>query len=66
MKKTYKRPELKQLELCIETFITASGGEPLIDGDIGDGTHIGGGGDGAPTDDPGAKINGRGFWDDEE
>ncbi len=70
MKKTYKKPELKQLELCIETFITASGGEPLIDGVIDDGSNSGqgttiiSGGDGTGTDDPGAKGTGR-FWDDE-
>ena len=70
MKKIYKKPELNQISLCVESFITGSAKDPFIDGVIddgsnnGQGTPIDAGGDGTSTDNPDAKGTGR-FWDDE-
>lgn len=70
MKKIYQTPEVNTIDINIETFITASVGDPAMDGNIvGGGDNNGnfeipfdGPSDG--SDDPAAKGTGR-FWDDE-
>lgn len=64
MKKIYKKPELKQLDLCVESFIAGSGKDPFIEGTGEGGINIGGGGQGDQGDEVESKRTGR-FWDDE-
>ena len=70
MKKIYQTPEVNTLEINIESFITASKGDPAIDGTIVNGGENGSDvvipfdGTSQGSDDPAAKGTGR-FWDDE-
>ena len=65
MKKIYKTPSISTVNVSSEeSFMTASN-PGAASGTIFDGTE-GGAGMGNDKDHGDAKINGRGFWDDED
>lgn len=65
MKKIYKTPEVRLVVLGEEIMDGLTQKSVSADGQL-PGTGIGDGGPSSGTDDPGAKSNGRGFWDDED